>query len=121
MTSESQFRFRPEERALLESVLNEVLNGFEVPEFEKKIGMERKCLDNFLKHLHTLSDGQEVMLDLAEARAFRSALFETIRELGVEEFQTRTGCGFGHGNAVLRKLDHLLGNVGDWEVGIDES
>jgi hypothetical protein len=58
-----------------------------------------------------LGDREAATLDLDQTRAFRNALFETIRELGTDEFQTRTGYGFGQGNAVLKKLDHLLGTI----------
>jgi len=109
MNSESQFRFRAEELNLLTNVLNEVLNGFEIPEFERRIEMSRKDLDNLFRHLHSLADCEEVVLDLDQTHAFRNALLEVIRELGSEGFQTRTGYGFSEGNSVLKKLDGLLG------------
>lgn len=108
MTSQPQFRFRPEEWNLFESVLNEVLNGFEIPDFEARIGMDREGLSNVEKRLQGLRDGEEITLKLSETRAFRNALFETVKELGVEEFQTRTGHDFDFGNAMIGKLDHLL-------------
>ncbi len=110
MTNKSQFHFGFEERGLLESVFNEVLNGFEVAEFEKRIGMQKSEIDKILKHLRTLSNGEEVTLDLIQTRAFRNALFESIRELGIEEFQTRTGYDIGRGNATLKRLDHIVGS-----------
>jgi hypothetical protein len=48
MNSKQQFRLDSEEKGLLGSVLNEVLNGFEVPEFDRKIGMKRGTWKNFL-------------------------------------------------------------------------
>ena len=48
------------------------------------------------------------MLGMVETRAVRNALRETIRELGVEEFHTRTGYDFDEGKAILRELDKLL-------------
>jgi hypothetical protein len=53
-----------------------------------------------------------VTLDSHQTRAFRNALSETIRELGIEEFHTRTGYDFGEGSAYLKKLDQLLGASG---------
>jgi hypothetical protein len=109
MISESQFRFSSEELGLLSSVLNEVLNGFSVPDFDRKIGMKRADVENLLKHLHALGRGATT-LDVDQTRAFRNALFETIRELGIEEFQTRTGYDLSWGNDSLKRLDRLLGS-----------
>lgn len=110
MTDERHFRFRPEERTLLESVLNEVLNGFEIPDFEKGIGMDRDELGKLAKQLRTLRDDEEMVLDLNQTRAFRNALFETVKELGLEEFQTRTGHDFDYAKATIKNLDHRLSN-----------
>ncbi len=107
MNSESQFRFGSDELGLLGSVLNEVLNGFSVPDFDRRIGMKRADVENLLKHLHTLGR-VATTLDVDQTRAFRNALFETIRELGIEEFQTRTGYDFSWGNDSLKRLDRLL-------------
>jgi hypothetical protein len=109
MNSKLQFRLDSEEQGLLRSVLNEVLNGFEVPEFERRIGMNSADLEQLLKHLQTLGNRDAVTLDIQQTRAFRNALSEAIRELGVEEFHTRTGYDFGQGNATLQRLDQLLG------------
>jgi hypothetical protein len=45
--------------------------------------------------------------------AFRNALRETLRELGIEEFHTRTGYDFDEGKAILAKLIAWLGKS-DW-------
>jgi hypothetical protein len=108
MNSKSQFLFRAEELTLLTNVLNEVLNGFEIPEFEMRIEMSKKDLDNVFKRLHALADGEQVVLGLDQTRALRNALLEVIRELGSEEFQTRTGFSFSEGNSILKKLNRLL-------------
>jgi hypothetical protein len=112
MNSESQFRFESQELGLLGSVLNEVLNGFAVPEFDSRIGMKKADIEDLLKHLQTLGAGDALTLDMGQTRAFRNALSETIRELGVEEFHTRTGYDFREGNACLKRLDQLLGTSG---------
>jgi hypothetical protein len=109
MNSKQQFRLDSEELGLLGSVLNEVLNGFEVPEFDRKIGMKRGDLEELLKQLQTLGSHDAVTLDIHQTHAFRNALSETIKELGAEEFHTRTGYDFGQGNASLKRLDQLLG------------
>jgi hypothetical protein len=109
MNPESQFSFDPEELGLLGSVLNEVLNGFSVPDFDRRIGMKRADAENLLKHVHALGR-VAVTLDAHQTRAFRNALYETIRELGDEEFQTRTGYDLSWGEDSLKKIDRLLGS-----------
>ena len=106
--SDSKFHLLEEERGLIQSALNEVLNGFETPDFERRIGMNRKNLDDLLKHLQQLRGDEEVTLDLDQARALRNVLLETIRELGVEEFQTRTGHELSRGYAAVKKLGDML-------------
>jgi hypothetical protein len=106
---QSVFRFDSSEWRLLGNALNEVINGFNVPEFERTIGTEKGSLEQLLRHLHTLHDADELVLGVAQTRAARNALRETIHELGVEEFHTRTGYDFEQGQAILQKLNRLLG------------
>ena len=76
---------------------------------ERTIGAEKGSLEQLLTHLHTLHDADELALGVVETRAVRNALRETIRELGVEEFHTRTGYDFEQGEAILQKLNRLVG------------
>ena len=69
----------------------------------------RSVWRNFSTHLHTLHDADELTLGVIEIRSVRNALRETIRELGVEEFHTRTGYDFEQGEALLQKLTRILG------------
>jgi hypothetical protein len=46
------------------------------------------------------------MIDLMQARVARNVLRETILELGVEEFHTRTGYECERGKAILDQLDN---------------
>jgi hypothetical protein len=108
MMSGSQFRFDSEDLGLLQSVLNEVLNGFKVPDFDQRIGMNRGEAEELFKRIRSLHCGDSLTLGLHEARAFRNALSETIKELGPEEFHTRTGYTLSHGNASLNRLDGLF-------------
>lgn len=108
MPEMSLFRFGSDEWGLLGNALNEVINGFDIPNFEGTIGAEKGSLEELLRHLHTLHDADELVLGVPETRAVRNALRETIRELGVEEFHTRTGYDFEQGQAILRKLNRLL-------------
>jgi hypothetical protein len=91
------------------NTLNEVINGFKVPDFERTIGVPTGSLERLLRQIHTLHATEELTLDVIGTRAVRNALRETILELGIEEFQTRTGYDFQEGEAILLKLNRLLG------------
>jgi len=93
---------------LFRSVLNEVLNGFVVDDFDAAIGMTRADLQQLLTQLNRLPDDVGIKLDLNRTRAFHNALRRTLRELGVEEFHTRTGFDFQEGKRVLKELDDRL-------------
>lgn len=97
---------------LLRSVLNEVLNGFIVYDFDGAIGAKRTELEQLLTQLNRLPDDVGIKLDLAQTIAFRNALRRTLQELGVEEFHARTGFDFQEGNRVLNELDDLI----DWPI-----
>ena len=109
MSEQSTFRFGSNDWGLLGNALNEVINGFNVPDFERTIGADKASLAQLLTHLHTLHDADELTLGVIEIRSVRNALRETIRELGVEEFHTRTGYDFEQGEALLQKLTRILG------------
>ena len=108
MSDETVFRFNSEEWGLFGNVLNEVINGFRVPEFERTIGMEEESLRRLLRHLHTLSDSDGLDLGTREARAVRNSLCETLRKISPWEFHTRTGYDLERANAILAKLHSLL-------------
>lgn len=108
MPEQSSFRFSSADWRLFGNALNEVINGFNVPDFERTIGAEKASLERLLRHLQTLSATDELVLSVPETRAVRNALRETISELGVEEFHTRTGYDYEQGEAILGKLNRLL-------------
>lgn len=108
MCAEARFPFSYEDWRLFGNALNEVINGFAVPDFERTIGADKEQMSRLLKHLHTLNYSDVLELGVKETRNVRNALRETIRKLGIEEFHTRTGYDFEKGNAVLKKLDGLL-------------
>lgn len=92
---------------LLRSVLNEVLNGFLIDDFDTAIGMEKAEVQKLLTELNELPDEAGLDLDRKQAVAFRNALHRTLSELGVEEFQTRTGIDFEEAQDVLTHLNDL--------------
>lgn len=110
MSKETRFQFGPQEWQLFGSALNEVINGFAVSDFERTIGADEEHLAALLKHLHTLNNSDALILGVNETRSVRNALRETIRELGIEEFHTRTGYDFEEGKTALAKLDKLVGS-----------
>lgn len=89
---------------LLRSVLNEVLNGFPIDDFDTAIGMETAEVQKLLTELNELPAEAGIVLDRKQAVAFRNALHRTLSELGVEEFQTRTGFDCAAAQDVLNDL-----------------
>jgi hypothetical protein len=87
---------------------NDVLDGFVVSDFKHIIGIDRADAQRLLTQLHALSPSDEVKLDFGQVRAARNALCETIRELGVEECDTRTGYDLDQGAALLALIDRFL-------------
>ena len=105
---EPRFTFCSREWSLLHQCLNEVLHGFGIKDLEAVIGINEEALMDLLRYLGELPERAEVSLDLVQTFAFRSALRETLRQLGVQEFHTRTGYRFDEGEAILAKLDRWL-------------
>jgi hypothetical protein len=108
MGEQNSFRFSPYEVRLLHNSLNEVLHGFALADFERAIGEKKSTVKELFTRFCALADGDELTLSVPETRVVRNALRETIRELGIEEFQTRTDYNLDEGKAILRKLDRLL-------------
>ena len=92
---------------LLRNVLNEVLNGLIIDDFDTAIGMEKAEVQKLLTELNELPDEAGLELDRKQTVAFRNALHRTLSELGVEEFQTRTGIDFADSQDVLTYLNDL--------------
>lgn len=92
---------------LTQSIVNEVLNGFRLEHFDETIGTGREDFRKLLGHFWSLpEDG--VSLNFRQALTFRNALRESLRELGSEEFQTRTGYSFEYGQHILGELDGFI-------------
>jgi len=108
ITSGFQFNLDSAKRGLLHSVLNEIINGFFLPDVNKCIGTDKENLEPLLAHLCDLPKGAVITLDRAQTIAFHNALRESLRELGVEEFDTRTGYRFEEVQRILRELKVLI-------------
>jgi hypothetical protein len=93
---------------LLRSVLNEILNGFAIDNFESTVGTPRSDLEKLFQYLSGLPHNAQVKLTQTQVGAAYNALRETLRELGNEEFQIRTGFDFTESETMLRRLGQLL-------------
>ncbi|HEY3103128.1 MAG TPA: hypothetical protein VGJ69_06025 [Pyrinomonadaceae bacterium] len=111
MSHTDYFVIESRDRKLLRSALNEVLNGFALDHFETAIGIGRSELQQVFKYLSELSDDAKAGLTRAHLTAAHNALREALRELGIEEFQTRTGFEFQEAEMILKKLSDLLGEA----------
>lgn len=84
-----------------------MLHGFRLEHFDNAIGTSREEFHKTLGRFWGLpEDG--VSLDLRQVVCFRNALRETLRELGTDEFHTRTGYIFKYGQHILSELDGLI-------------
>lgn len=111
------------------NALNEVCHGFRVTNFSMRIGVSREEAARLLDTVHAEGQrvwGEEVWSDsslavgsariklaLDEMLGIRNAISETLRELGVEEFETRVGVPFEDGQVILAKLDEFLRAMDD--------
>jgi hypothetical protein len=90
---------------LTEQVPNEVCNGFCIENFEEQIGCPQSEFKALALALKSDIQPQHCSITKIEAQLFRNALRATLRELGEEEFFTRTGFDFEVGILLLKKLD----------------
>jgi hypothetical protein len=114
------------ELVFVNNILNEVCNGFEVPELITQVGISREDARKLLARVHDVAaypsgngderigggagrqDAATLELTRPELMAIRNALFETLHELGIEEFGTRVGVSFEKGQTRLKQLDSLM-------------
>ncbi len=106
----TEMQLGPDELNLLVwNVSNEVINGFKVNGFGERIGASEKEFQDVAKRLRLLSEaGNCVVLNLHGLGLLRNALALTLQELGVNEFQTRTGFSFEKGQTTLEEMNRFL-------------
>lgn len=90
-------------------ILNEVVNGFRVPDFEGTLGVSHTSAKELLERVHAVAvqrgnDSQTFTLSKEETHFFRRALLATLGELGEDEFETRTGYPLEEGQTKLAGL-----------------
>jgi hypothetical protein len=93
---------------LMWNVPNEVLNGFEVENFEETIGVSEAQFAAIAERLHPETANDLIRIQSDDVRPFRNALQAVIDELGEWEFQTRTGCDLSEGEKLRDDLDRFL-------------
>jgi hypothetical protein len=103
----------PVESAAIRAAVGEVCYGFRLDNFASVIGAEEAHARSLLDRLDKLDLEQESQISVSpdDLRIIRNSHRETLRELGVEEYNTRTGVEFAVGQALGHKLDQLVGLV----------
>jgi hypothetical protein len=91
---------------LVSQVPNEILNGFDLQNFKRVVGVTRDEFKLMVVALRATSPGASI--SSAQAIIFRNALAEVMKELGTE-FQTRTGYELTEASVVLGQIDAFLG------------
>ena len=103
-----------DEVLLLSNVLNEVCNGFGIPDFEQSIGVTRERASKLSTKIEVLATdterhanhpGQNVLeFNSEDLSILKNALKANLEELGPDEFSIRTGCDFNEGRELLVDL-----------------
>jgi len=99
----------PVEARALRAALGEVCFGFTVPEFSRRIGGSEEDAQRLFARFDQLGDQPAtIVLTEREIRLLKNAHAATLKELGNEEYFTRTGVEFSCGQGVLAALDSVL-------------
>lgn len=104
------FGVQHDELGELANAINEVLNGFTVPDFDRRIGA-RVDTERLQRHVGDVyranSEGCEasVKLDAAQVQILVNALKVVLEEFASDsEFETRMGCTRPHASSLLQRL-----------------
>jgi len=60
-------------------------------------------------HMRAMPKNSPIIIDRNQALIFRNALAIVLKELGIDEFHTRTGCDFELGRQRIQQMDQFLG------------
>jgi len=110
MAHETELNLQLDEVRSIRAALGEVCFGFRVPEFEEVLGGSEQEVRGLFERFDKLSDvGKAVSINISEKELemIIDAVRETLRELGHEEFHTRTGVSFDSGKLVLARLTSI--------------
>jgi hypothetical protein len=113
-TADLSLVLSPTESRTLRGALGEVCFGFQVSDFDGILGCTQDQARALFKRLDALDldRNNTITILIDELRAIRNAHVETLRTLGVEEFQTRVGVHFIEGERIGRELDAVLVQAG---------
>jgi len=106
----------PTESRALRADLGEACFGFPLNNFEAAIGTTKEKAKALLERLNRLDlvRDSELAVSREELRILRNAHREALRDLGVEEYATRTGVEFTDGQIISRELDELVDGASSW-------
>lgn len=104
----------PNESRCFSNVLNEVCHGFRVQDFDQRIGLSRQEASDLYTKLEEAYSSKSHRLRLAVRELFglRNALIESLKELGVEEFDTRVGMPFEDAQQLGAQIDRAIELMG---------
>ena len=93
----------------LANTLNEVLNGFYVPDWGRVFSFSRDEAENLLKRLSSeieSAKGSAIQLSLSRAEVLQLVSSSNLctNELDEAEFQTRTGKTISHADLISKRL-----------------
>ena len=99
----------PVEARALRAALGEVCFGFTIPDFSRHMGGSEEDAQRLFARFDPLSDqSATIALTEREMHLLKNAHAATLKELGNEEYFTRTGVEYSSGQAVLAALDAVL-------------
>jgi hypothetical protein len=104
-----------DETLLIHNVLNEVLNGFVVTDFNKRIGASSDVVVGDLYPRVRISENDQpadVEVSREELLVLRNSLRECLSELGKDEFPIRVGLPFHFGDERLNEMDNFARGIG---------
>jgi hypothetical protein len=104
--NQATLELSPLETTALRAALGEVCYGFDIPDFEARIGSTEKEARQLFEKMDQLSGNQQnkTIVTMSEIRLLKRAHEATLRELGAEEYETRTGIDFAFGQNLLNEL-----------------
>ncbi len=100
----------PMETTALRAALGEVCYGFDVPDFNLRMGTTESEARKLFEKMDQLSTDQptSILLTMSEVHLLKKAHEETLNELGAEEYGTRTGVRFAFGQDLLKEFSDEL-------------
>ncbi len=96
----------PTEGRALRAALGEICYGFVIDDFEMVIGSTKDHACQLFNKLDNLDLDREEELSINEEdfSVLKKAHSKVLRELGVEEYSTRTGIAFKDGQTLLEQM-----------------